>query len=1636
MAALEYLTENSLTAYPFKSRKASDTVNEYPIQDDWFLDILFVSKKPEIRSVYIASIEKTSPVDIAVRFANAETDQIINATPVVLAWADHYRNFAQSFAYATTGDFLLKVVFGPGLSDMPLFLGNYTKDDTELLSSAIILYGPKVSSLDIKTYNSRYSRLNNVPDLPYDVASYTFPEVPLIAPRYNTTFSLSQPSTGSLEVKRGLGAGIHDDCPVSGEIQDIYSVNGIVPDDAGKMYLKTSACYSANVLTANDVILFGEYLAPYNAFEVYDIEGNKTSVNLSYGFTDHAITIENFCKPKCAPENLAAFAHYLNRVTDGAKELVTSVFGKNETRGKGTFDPIAKKFTATSFCDPLDTTFVRCATSPDPSGVTISCSSLFKKYFHEGRTLQVRKDNMTLLEYPIYSVDEDGYTVNLYTDAIIPEDLPEDLSFRVLDNGIVTDLNCSIQTYNALAATFTNPYFKVSHITNEAYNPEGLQVNYLSVSIAIYNPSTEPIEAQISIDKIAWQAYGSLKARNNNGEYTVGEDSIVTIGCRDYIYVQAVYYVSCGVSTAAMDISVFDVTTATQQIGDTYTLPTFETLICTDSSSTESMVLLEQNQQAFLKELMLPTGTTAINYFGSIPDWMIITPDYPQQKVVLSTQVITPPQSNDSFNIILQSYANGKRTSTQQLNIDYVAKPIIWSPSSNSFEIDKTTEYSSASPLLQVKAYNMPPAAQAETGGYTITWTNPPVGVTDDLPEGLVFDPTSGKLTGQLGGDFLNGDTLTFSLGAYNLAGTALSPALVTLTVVISEPFTLAASALEVLTDNLSTYTSEEPLIQLTATPSTGVLYYVVGILPIGFTLNNQTGAITGRYTGSTNKTYAFSTYAKNTSQLKSNVVQLSVGCTAYVSPKIASPEHGQIINTYGEQVTTLADPLLTVIASQAFGGLDNYALGLTDTSRNHYTATGLPPGYQIDLYSGKLYGALASSEFSSLSIKNYAISLKATNPIGGDMVAIVLRATKSGAPQITNIASNETRIAAKEIEYTEESPFLTIKATNTPTSYNVSGLPTGLTCSNTGKIIGKILSATSAGKYNVSATATNEVASSVPVPFYIQVPVSITFPLPGTVFDITTSESYDPLTAVEVCDTLDDSAVNVSATGLPAGLSLVTTSDPAVIQGKPTTSAQGSSVLTASSSLYGTSSIQVFFGVGTGAFQITGTVVDSLGAPVSGVTVTVAGMATLSGSDGSFTLANISAGSYNLQASKPGLSITPERIPVEVLSTSIDGVTFVASTGRLVSGYIRTDTGTNVQGIQVTCAGFQKTTDSFGFFALFIPSNVSAFVVPASNSYTFEPIRYEIAAGTVAVEQLLFIATATGTGGGSGELQLTNLQAQDRELLVDITIDSEDNLDHYEYSINAGSTYAIDGAPAITQVSSLDTSLNISFRVGEEPAGTQYYYSLDGGTTYFLAALPTALQNLSIQEGQNTLRILFAEPAQEENVVTIEYSLDGGPFVPLPYRGASYIDIPHLDNNVQYSVVIRSANLLGSGIVSSPLIGTPRPLDDIPIVESNTAAPPEMLKDVSVSISSAEAIIYFTAPAVKDNVSELVVDIYSLGEIYLAPTHIAYLGQTSVNLFEYTTFSADTIYTVNLSAANNYGPGAPITFDFTLPYN
>lgn len=235
MAALEYLTSNSLISYPFKTGRAVLETTNHPIEDDWFYDILISSFSDSIRSVYISKIKKTTLGGLEVTFSNTETLASIGVavvTPENLV--SHYKNVAKSFSAHSLANFAVKLVFGPGLVIKDSFEQDYSFPEASLANAAIVLNRPSLRTLTFETYKFDPS-VSSTPTLE-EVMEYSYPEVPTVQPTHNTSFSLDSLNHGSLYIIRGAGAGLYNSCPEPGDIQDVYSLNNIFPNTQGALF--------------------------------------------------------------------------------------------------------------------------------------------------------------------------------------------------------------------------------------------------------------------------------------------------------------------------------------------------------------------------------------------------------------------------------------------------------------------------------------------------------------------------------------------------------------------------------------------------------------------------------------------------------------------------------------------------------------------------------------------------------------------------------------------------------------------------------------------------------------------------------------------------------------------------------------------------------------------------------------------------------------------------------------------------------------------------------------------------------------------------------------------------------------------------------------------------------------------------------------------------------------------------------------------------------------------------------------------------------------------------------------------------------------------------------------------------------
>lgn len=387
---------------------------------------------------------------------------------------------------------------------------------------------------------------------------------------------------------------------------------------------------------------------------------------------------------------------------------------------------------------------------------------------------------------------------------------------------------------------------------------------------------------------------------------------------------------------------------------------------------------------------------------------------------------------------------------------------------------------------------------------YTITATNSPTSYSaTGLPTGLSVDTS----TGQISGSTTVTGTHNVTIGATNAGGTGTA----TLVLTVSPAATPAPVIDSALTASVEAGAAFSYTISATNSPTS----FAATGLPAGLSVEGTTGVISGSTTvvGSHDVTIS----ATNAGGTGSATLVLTVTAAPVPPPVITSP----------------------LTASVEAGAAFTYTITATN-SPTSFSATGLPAGLAVNASTGEITG-------STTVTGSHDVTIGANNAGGSGSATLVLTVTAApvAAPVIDSALTASVEAGAA-FTYT-------ITATNSPTSFGATSLPAGLSIdSSTGVISGStsvtgshdiVLSASNAGGTG-TATLTLTV-SATPIP-----PPAITSPLTASV-DAEASFSYT-ITAT-------NSPTSFSATGLPAGLSINTSTG--VISGS--TSVTGSHAIT-----------------------------------------------------------------------------------------------------------------------------------------------------------------------------------------------------------------------------------------------------------------------------------------------------------------------------------------------------------------------------------------------------------------------------------------------------------------------------------------
>ena len=562
---------------------------------------------------------------------------------------------------------------------------------------------------------------------------------------------------------------------------------------------------------------------------------------------------------------------------------------------------------------------------------------------------------------------------------------------------------------------------------------------------------------------------------------------------------------------------------------------------------------------------------------------------------------------------------------------------------------------------------------------YTATATLSPTSFNiTGLPSGLTV--TSNGATATISGTPVAIGTSSVTISANNLTGTG-SP--VTLTI------TIGASTLAPVINNTTTSyqigvgDAFSHTISATNTPTS----YAASGLPVGVNIDTTSGVISGN--PSVAGIYTIATTATNGSGTSAAVnVTLTVGTLSNITSALTA-------NTASDQVF-------------------NYTV-TADNSPTSYNITGLPAGLSVTSNA-----ATATISGTPTFLGASSISLSANNATGqGPSKTLTLSVGNRPA-----VNSPLTKSGTKDVALS-----YTISGTNTPSSYGATGLPAGLTLNSTSGVISG--AATVAGTFNVGLTATNAFGTSNSATLVLtigEVPaISGSFAASATVgsaFTYTITASNAP--------------TSYAATGLPAGLTLNTTSG--VISGTPTTAGTASVSLTATNA-FGTSTAATLT-ITVGNRPVIGGTLAASATVGSAFTYTI----TASNSPTSYAATGLPAG-LTLNTTSGVISGTPTTAgtaSVSLTATNAFGTSTAATlTITVSSGIIATSISAQPQ---------TKTVDAGTAATLSVTGNGSG-----TLTYQWKKNGVDIAGATSATLTLAnpgrtdmgsYSVTVTGTGG------------------------------------------------------------------------------------------------------------------------------------------------------------------------------------------------------------------------------------------------------------------------------------------------
>jgi len=206
---------------------------------------------------------------------------------------------------------------------------------------------------------------------------------------------------------------------------------------------------------------------------------------------------------------------------------------------------------------------------------------------------------------------------------------------------------------------------------------------------------------------------------------------------------------------------------------------------------------------------------------------------------------------------------------------------------------------------------------------------------------------------------------------------------------------------------------------------------------------------------------------------------------------------------------------------------------------------------------------------------------------------------------------------------------------------------------------------------------------------------------------------------------------------------------------------------------------------------NVTGSVVDSNGAALSGATVTAAGLTTSTAADGSYALNNLPAGQTTIQASLTGFQSGSTTVTVvAATTTAAPAITLVSGSGS-ITGNVKSTSGTAIAGASVGFGGGTATTDANGNYTLTgVPVGTVQLVASASG---FQSVTQSVTVSGGATSTANF-TLAPGASSGSVTGKITN--AASGAIVTSATV----SWSGVSTTSNASGIYTLTNVPAGTQ--------------------------------------------------------------------------------------------------------------------------------------------------------------------------------------------------------------------------------------------